>query len=259
MRDDFLFATYASVDYIPYLENCVSGCARFLKARPVVYAFDKETAEAAGAWGCDVEEVPEYCMERHLFSLEILKRGGKRWTVLIDADCWPLRVINLDSWISMMEDRKLDFVGDVGQMDLEYLFKTTNRVDMLLHMHEVLRTFPQFATLWGNAANVVPVRPSCGNVVVDLPLLYGGFGIYRTSAFQGIVYPTWIHSADIWLSMYAIEHGIKWQRIGKFQFNRRMDVNEDFLHFAGVKSDSCVPVAEKYKDRLKGMVSAAVP
>jgi len=249
---DFLFATYASHEYIPYLENCVSGCAKLMKDRPVVFAFDSETADAARTLGCDVEEIPEWTMERHLYSLEILRLSSYKWTVLIDADCWPLKPIDLARRISEMEEHRLDFMGDVGQLDLEYLFKTTSREDMLLRVHDVLRTFPHFSSVWEHSENIAPARSAYGKIVVDQPLLYGGFGIYRTSAFRGMNYPSWIHSADIWISMFAIEQGIKWRRSGAFQFNHEIASEEEFVHFSGVKDHSLVSTGNQYSILLKG-------
>ena len=136
-----------------------------------------------------------------------------------------------------MKDPNIVGAGDVGLLDLPYLFRGLDKEQLFLKLHELFSTFPGFAAEWIKRPIITSSRLNTG-CVIDIPLLYGGFAAYRPEAFWDIEIPDWIHSADIWLSVYARQNQLQFRDMGNWQFNRQIQPSKGTVHLAGPKLDA---------------------
>ncbi len=238
----YLFATYADKKYIPYLKNCIEGCRTFFHQTPVIYSFDRETFEFAHRNKCQAEILSFEKLEKHIASLKILCEAQEDYVIMIDADCWPLHPLSLPELVKKLSLSEYSGLGDVGCMDIPYLFKSRKREDLFEYIHKTFKLFPNFAKKWCSSELISSSVFSTG-CIVDLPLLYGGFAIYKRRDFCNLTIPEWIYSADIWLSIYAIENNLRFMHWKQFQFNREMEDSKYFFHLAGPKPNPNVIVS----------------
>jgi len=230
------FATYADKKYLEHLKYCLEGCRKLAKLEPTIYALDNPTYEQVQQWGYTAILYKKH-QNPQVSSLYILKESKADILILIDADCWILRKDAITKLLQAMSIPNICGSGDIGFIDIPYLFQNIPKQLLFYHIHETFKNFPKFAKQWAAAKIITPERFSSGSVV-DLPLLYGGLAAYRPNAFRDIVIPSWIHSADIWLAMYAIEQNLTWYPTGQFQFNRRFDSKYYAFHLAGPKPNN---------------------
>jgi hypothetical protein len=214
----------------------MKGCKSFLGCMPVVFTLDEETEAYSQKKGYKTIPLFDLSCEPQVASLYILKECTADFLILIDVDCWPLKATHIDGLLSIFESENIAGIGDVGFLDMPYLFKNLSYDKIFEEMHKILRTFRNFADKWISAIPVSVNRLSSG-AAVDIPLLYGGFAIYRTACFKDLSIPSWIHSADIWLNIFAVEHDLHWHAWGDFQFNKTFDDTYTFFHLAGKKPD----------------------
>ena len=227
------YATYANEKYLPYLRLCLEGCQKLTGIMPTVYALDRPVFRQAQVWGAKVKVCKSH-QNPNVASLHIIKESSADLLVLIDADCWILRNDVFKRILLPMSFPHIHGSGDIGNFDIPYLFRTIHKSDLFNRLHEVFCLFPILADRWGKAEKLNGKRLSSG-CAVDIPMLYGGLAAYRTIAFREMIIPDWIHSADIWLTIFAVENDLKWEHVGKFQFNRRLDPRLNAFHLAGPK------------------------
>lgn len=230
---DIEFLTYCSKDYLNYLKILIKGCDTVFKRHPVICCMDQESIDYCKKQ-CWQYTFLQPHRNKHISSLKLILQSKAEVLILIDADCWPLNVGVFSKLLETMNNKDVVGAGDVGQLDLPYLFKKVPHKDLLLKIHELFSTFPNFAADWFRQPFISTNRFNTG-CVVDIPLLYGGLAAYRPSAFRGMKIPEWIFSADIWLSIYARENGLRFFDIGNWQFNRSMIKSKGMIHFAGPK------------------------
>lgn len=230
----YMFATYVSKSYLPFLQACLRGCQLFLDELPLIFALDTSVVEYAKEHALPYEYLKFDHIAPHTLSLQILRTCEYEHLFLIDADCLPLNKISLLQISKFFSSLECVGLGDIGHIDLPYLFYGLRHDQVFLRIHETFGKYPQFAKKWINSAFIPSYEFSTG-AVVDIPLLYGGFAAYKTEYFRGIDYPAWIHSADIWLSIYCFENNLSFYKFASYQFNTKISNNYPFLHFAGVK------------------------
>jgi hypothetical protein len=234
-NNKYLFATYCNESYIQYLDALVKGCKIFLPCTPIVFALDDKTLSHSQKHGYSTLPLFDLPCAPHISALYILKNCQSEYLIKIDTDCWPLRPINFDYLLTQFNAPNIAGIGDVGQMDLPYLFKGISEQNIIVNMHEVFNTFKNFAQKWIENPIIAGERFNTG-AVVDIPLLYGGFALYKTNFFKNLLIPDWIHSGDIWLSINACDQNLIWKKYESFQFNRSMNNSFAFCHMAGPKS-----------------------
>jgi hypothetical protein len=231
------FATYANKSYHRELLCCIKGFEHFTGIKLKVYALDSETAALANKLNVEFELINPH-KHPQVTSLRILQESNADILFLIDADCWVINYGLLDSFYESMKKVNIAAAGDVGLIDIPYLFKgIENHRDLFEKLHDTMDSFPKFFGAW-SAKPLVESNILNTGCVVDLPLLYGGVAAYRTARFKTMIIPDWIYSADIFISMFIYENSLSLHDVGEFQFNTEYSKNNKIVHFAGPKMKS---------------------
>jgi hypothetical protein len=229
------FATYCSESSLIYLPCCVEGFKQFMGLDLSVYCLDQQAIEFAESKSYSYKTLRPHRYP-HVSSLEILRTSEADLLVLVDSDCWVLNDRLLHRAYQVMSNQNVAMAGDLGWFDFPYLFKGVldNGCTLFEKLRLLMRDYPRFFKAWAVADTVKNVRFNTG-CVVNMPFVYGGFAVYRTSFFRTLEIPDWIYSADLYLGMFAFENNLFIESMGEYQFNRRIINTMPSVHFAGPK------------------------
>jgi len=232
-------ATYATAEYSQLLATCVIGCRNIWDTSPIIYTDSADIQALASTMGCECRMIEMHTFP-HVTSLEILRSSPADVLLMIDADCWPLSKKPLDAVLVHMADPECAFSGHIGSLDIPYLFRGI-KGEPFSALRSVLRSHPRFAQLWLEADETIGGTLNTG-CVVNVPLLYGGFAGYRPRFFSKMDIPSWVYSADIWSSIFAIENDLLIRHAGDWHFQQNLDGQAGLCHWIGHGLDFAYPI-----------------
>jgi len=212
-------AIYTDITYRDFALMSAVSLLAFTKYIPTIYALDEVVYKFFQSLGFQVKALSPHD-NPHVTKISVIKSSSQEIVLCVDADCWlkSPQIFNTMTQAIFNSSKHKSFWGDIGLIDLPYLF--FNNDSTLACFRKLSNIYPRFTDIWLKSPEIEKekLRPNTG-CVVDLPLMYGAFAAYRCNDFREIDVPSWVHSADIWLSAFIYERSLDYCNIGTYHFN----------------------------------------